>query len=217
MGRLWFHFPSTHLRSVSARRRSCKLCSSSTVKHLHRQISSQRRQTPSPSSITKKAKSRTQLNEEELREMPKWPAVVSMLMVPVLFGAWHLSDYVFGNRQIGLNERLRQDFQQQYSLETLEPMPPKLYCVVRKTHGFTHCLTGVQIGDVVEVLEEGVGPQKEYNVCRLPAKNNNVSADIYGWFPFRWLQTLDHYQAIVRKQQEQQQQQQRHQQAANQR
>jgi hypothetical protein len=72
-------------------------------------------------------------------------------------------------------------------------------------------------------LEEGVGPEKAYNLCRLPAKQpaaaaaHNVgedqsqgqqpatapslSRDVYGWFPIRWLQKLDHYESIVREQQ----------------
>lgn len=81
--------------------------------------------------------------------------------------------------------------------------PTLFHCVVRKTSGLTHCLSGVRLGDVVEILEEGVGPDKAYNLCRLPAKDNeaSLSRDTYGWFPIRWLQKLEHYESMVREQQ----------------
>ena len=145
------------------------------------------------------------------------------MIVPVMFAAWGASDWIFGNRTIGHNEDLRQQFlaEQQhrneddnndnydydYLLSLLETKPTIFHCVIRKSAGLTHCLSGVQLGDVVEVLEEGVGPERAYNLCRLPARaqdegqsSTSLSTDTYGWFPIRWLQKLDHYESMVQEQ-----------------
>ena len=181
-----------HLSRVSTKSASyrlfhpqrCRFLSSSSSKGTRRQRRQQQRQ------------------EFQEQHIPKWPAVASLLMVPVVFGAWKVADYILGTRQVGLNESLRQQFQRETQTQTLESMPTIFYCVIRKNTGFTHCLTGVQIGDVVEVLQEGVGPQKAYNLCRLPAKQgDDLSVDAYGWFPYRWLQKLDDYESIVQQQQ----------------
>jgi hypothetical protein len=156
------------------------------------------------SSISKRKQSPIQDEEfqHEQHGIPKWPVVASILMAPLMFVACQVSDYIFGNRQIGMNERLRQDFQQRYSPQSLEAMPTLFCCIIRKTHGFTHCLSGIRIGDVVEVLEEGVGPLQAYNLCRVPTDHrDSVSKEIYGWFPYRWLEKLDHYESVVQKQQ----------------
>ncbi|MGK3758052.1 MAG: hypothetical protein ACI8RD_010366 [Bacillariaceae sp.] len=68
------------------------------------------------------------------------------------------------------------------------------------------------------LIKEGVGPDRQYNLCRLPAKSSpssseeesesspslslslSLSTDTYGWFPVRWLQKLDHYESMVQKQ-----------------
>jgi hypothetical protein len=53
----------------------------------------------------------------------------------------------------------------------------------------------------VEVLQEGIGPNRAYNLCRLPAHPDEpLSTDIYGWFPTRWLQKLDDYDQMVQEQ-----------------
>ena len=69
-------------------------------------------------------------------------------------------------------------------------------------------------------VKEGVGPDRQYNLCRLPAKelssssssaseeeselesppSLSLSTDTYGWFPVRWLQKLDHYESMVQEQ-----------------
>jgi hypothetical protein len=66
-------------------------------------------------------------------------------------------------------------------------------------------LSSVKVGDVVEVLQEGVGPDQAYNLCRLPAHdpNHGMATDICGWFPIRWLQRLDDYENMVVEQQQQ--------------
>jgi hypothetical protein len=122
------------------------------------------------------------------------------MVVPGMFLAWGASDSIFGNRQVGKNEELREAFLSQYS-SGLELLPVVRLCVVRRNTGFTHCLSGVQIGDVVEVLQEGVGPERSYNLCRVPANPEDpMSTDIYGWFPTRWLQKLDNYDQMVHDQ-----------------
>eukprot|EP00980_Cylindrotheca_fusiformis_P000604 scaffold154_cov129-Cylindrotheca_fusiformis.AAC.21 len=133
----------------------------------------------------------------------KWPLMLSIMTVPIMFLGWAASDSIFGNRQIGQNERLRQEFLQSSSSSLVdeESTPILSYCVVRRASGVTHCLTSVQLGDVVEVLQEGVGPNRAYNLCRLPADPNEpLSTDIYGWFPTRWLQKLEDYDKMVQEQ-----------------
>ena len=147
---------------------------------------------------------------EKPSPIPKWAATTSILIVPFMFAAWGVSDWIFGNRTKGQNEGMRKDFvadqrgkddEMDDWLANLEVKPTLFHCVVRKTSGITHCLSGVQLGDVVEILQEGVGPDKAYNLCRLPAKDDaSLSRDTYGWFPIRWLQKLDHYESMVRKQ-----------------
>ena len=143
--------------------------------------------------------------------IPKWAATTSVLIVPFMFAAWGVSDWIFGNRTKGHNEGLRHEFvadqrkdndEMDNWLEQLESKPTLFHCVVRKTSGLTHCLSGVKLGDVVEILEEGVGPDKAYNLCRLPARDEeaSLSRDTYGWFPIRWLQKLENYNSMVRQQ-----------------
>lgn len=137
------------------------------------------------------------------KEPPRnWPLTVSVMTVPIMFFAWAASDSIFGNRQIGTNEALRQEFlSDMLARQRDETRPILSYCVVRRTSGFTHCLTSVQLGDVVEVLQEGIGPKRAFNLCRLPAHPDEpLSTDIYGWFPTRWLQKLDDYDKMVYEQ-----------------
>jgi hypothetical protein len=120
-----------------------------------------------------------------------------------MFLAWGASDWIFGNQQVATNEALRQEFLNQPPLLE-EDANILLYCVVRRTSGFTHCLSSVKVGDVVEVLQEGVGPDQAYNLCRLPAhSNHDMATDTCGWFPIRWLQRLDDYENMIEQQQQQ--------------
>jgi len=155
-----------------------------------------------------------QQQHQDKKEIPNWPTIVSMLIVPAMFVAWGTSDWFFGNKMKGYNEALRKKFvaTHQYLhenndddyLTVLENKPILFSCVIRRNTGFTHCLSSVQLGDVVEVLEEGVGPDRAYNLCRLPTKlsteSKSLSTDTYGWFPIRWLQKLEHYEAMVQEQ-----------------
>lgn len=53
------------------------------------------------------------------------------------------------------------------------------------------CLHNVQVGDVVEVVEEHAGPEDEYSVCRFETKDGEVYA---GWFP-----TVDLEEVVIEK------------------
>ena len=61
-------------------------------------------------------------------------------------------------------------------------------------------------------FQEGVGPDRAYNLCRLITSKTLVSTGSddesiahedasYGWFPIRWLQKLEHYNATIQQQQ----------------
>jgi len=162
----------------------------------------------------KQKRQQQQQHQYEEKKISKWPTVLSVMIVPVMFAAWGASDWVFGNRTKGHNEELRQKFLAEQHrhhpnshedsddyLSSLETKPTLFHCVIRQSTGLTHCVSGVQLGDVVEVLEEGVGPDRAYNLCRLPAKaQSSLSTDSYGWFPIRWSQKLDHYESMVQEQ-----------------
>ena len=173
----------------------------------------------------RKQKQHDTADDHERHQLPtrKWPAAASAMIIPFVFAAYGVSDWMFGNRTRGHNEGLRQEFLEEQLgryrrdgsgegyLSSLETKPTLFHCVIRKNQGLVHCLPGVQLGDVVEILEERVGPEKSYNLCRLPAKpatqnqseddeRLSISRDTYGWFPIRWLQKLDHYESMVQKQ-----------------
>lgn len=118
--------------------------------------------------------------------------------------AWGASDFLLGNQQTDKNEQLRRKCEQERSgvVHSIDNDDDVLfYCVIRRNRGFTHCLSGIQVGDVVEVLQEGVGPENLYNLCRLPASTNvDLATDTVGWFPIRWLQKLDDYDRMVQTQ-----------------
>lgn len=72
-------------------------------------------------------------------------------------------------------------------LEESKDKPVLFECVVREAYkmGGTHGLEGVAVGDVVEVLEEAVGPSKYYNLCRFKKDGELVSV---GWYPISFLE-----------------------------
>lgn len=76
----------------------------------------------------------------------------------------------------------------------------KFKCIVRKVpENFDghKCLKNVKVGDVVNVIEEGIGPGGQYNLCFIAreATNNggNVSHESLsiGWFPCCYLQKVE--------------------------
>ena len=126
--------------------------------------------------------------------------------------AWGASDFVLDSRQGSSNELLRQEYEQWFKMQTAQQNYEQdsssevlLYCVIRRATGVTHCLTGAEVGDLVEVLQESVGPDKQYNLCRLHRKNVQglQQESVVGWFPIRWLQPLDDYDQMLQRQLEQ--------------
>ncbi len=205
--------PTTCSNRTRCFKSTSRLALTSAQNHSPSSLVQHRGLSASASKRRKRSKRNQQEEPPKPSSVPKWAATTSILIVPFMFAAWGVSDWIFGNRTKGHNEGLRQDFvadQRKNSpdnemegwLERLETKPTLFHCVVRKTSGLTHCLSGVRLGDVVEILEEGVGPDKAYNLCRLPAKDNeaSLSRDTYGWFPIRWLQKLEHYESMVREQ-----------------
>jgi hypothetical protein len=130
-------------------------------------------------------------------------AIAPIVIVTAMFVAWGASDWVLGDQQTSKNEELRKELKASVNLDQYMDAETKLYCVVRRSQGWnvTHCLTGVQLGDCVEVLEEGVGPNQGYNLCRLPAdESSTIQEDVIGWFPIRFLQKLDDYDRMLEQQ-----------------
>jgi hypothetical protein len=67
---------------------------------------------------------------------------------------------------------------------------PVLYeCVVRKTYqplGGTHGLKHVELNEVLQVIQEHVGPNGDYSLCRkTDGKGNQLGV---GWFPASYLE-----------------------------
>eukprot|EP00558_Chaetoceros_sp_UNC1202_P004641 CAMPEP_0197239086 /NCGR_PEP_ID=MMETSP1429-20130617/5591_1 /TAXON_ID=49237 /ORGANISM="Chaetoceros sp., Strain UNC1202" /LENGTH=151 /DNA_ID=CAMNT_0042698419 /DNA_START=194 /DNA_END=645 /DNA_ORIENTATION=- len=63
-------------------------------------------------------------------------------------------------------------------------------CTVRRIPKYfdgSKCLMGVSVGDRITVLEECVGPDKMYNLCRLHTVSGDASRvapnNSVGWFP----------------------------------
>ena len=86
---------------------------------------------------------------------------------------------------------------------------PLFQCTIRKApQNFDghKCLKNVKVGDVVNVIEEGVGPEGQYNLCSIvrsttTAKKNNNGGDddgndsvenvSIGWFPCSCLEKME--------------------------
>ena len=79
-------------------------------------------------------------------------------------------------------------------------MKPKFQCVVRvvpQQFDGHKCLTNLKVGDVVNVLLEGVGPDNKYNLCSIErladssteaGEKHNISV---GWFPCSCLEKIE--------------------------
>ncbi len=125
--------------------------------------------------------------------------MLPVLILPSMFLTYGISEHYFQNRQLHLNEVLRQQMEQECDRKVLESKPILFYCVIRRTRGMTHCLSNIKVGDVVQVLEEGVGPNQDYNLCRFPADKPHAM-DTIGWYPIRWLQKLEAYERVIHQQ-----------------
>ena len=73
-------------------------------------------------------------------------------------------------------------------------LPTLFQCkIVHTQHSLdgTKMLRNIKVGDVVEVMEEAVGPNKAYNLCRFfPPPNNRENGSI-GWYPSQYMKRLD--------------------------
>jgi len=70
---------------------------------------------------------------------------------------------------------------------------PALFdCIVRKEYkmGGTHGLKGAKLDDVLEVLEERVGPNGHYNLCRRRDADTGEVLSV-GWYPIAYLEKVD--------------------------
>mmetsp|Transcript_24736 Transcript_24736/g.36849 ORF Transcript_24736/g.36849 Transcript_24736/m.36849 type:complete len:193 (-) Transcript_24736:415-993(-) len=98
------------------------------------------------------------------------------------------------------DERLKNEVAEERE-DTLS-RPTMFKCVVRQVPAMfdgPRCLTGVENGDIVDVIEERVGPDGGYNLCRYSGEkeegskstSENVEDMIFvGWFPTSCLQKL---------------------------
>ena len=50
-------------------------------------------------------------------------------------------------------------------------------------------LRSIRVGDVVEVMEEGVGPHHAYHLCRLPVSGRRKES--IGWYPIEYLENVN--------------------------
>jgi len=91
----------------------------------------------------------------------------------------------------------------------------KFQCIIRKvpqTFDGHKCLKDVKEGDIVGVIEEGVGPGGQYNLCSIErgttkegdtvkdTKEGGTKDVSIGWFPCSCLEKLEKTQKIEKKQ-----------------
>ena len=65
-------------------------------------------------------------------------------------------------------------------------------CIVRRipmNFDGHKCLTGLEVGDVLDIVEEGVGPGGVYNLC-IKRDNKDGELDRIGWFPCSCLEVV---------------------------
>ena len=64
----------------------------------------------------------------------------------------------------------------------------------------THMLRGISVGDVVDILEENVGPSSQYHLCRRrkdrrgwsrQEQSNSEGDGSIGWYPVQFLQKVE--------------------------
>jgi hypothetical protein len=73
-------------------------------------------------------------------------------------------------------------------------MATKYQCkviTVSQTLDGTHVLRDATVGEVVDVLQESVGPNADYHLCRRSSGNrNNASGLAIGWYPVKYLEKV---------------------------
>lgn len=175
--------------------RSPKILSSCKIPYYQqsRNVTTTRRQKSSGRSHRK-----SPVSEADIPQKSFGASMAPVVMLPVMFLMYGISENYFQNRQLRLNEELRQQMEKEYDKKELEFEPILFHCVIRRTRDVTHCLSNIKVGDVVQVLYEGVGPNQEYNLCRFPADEPHAM-DTIGWFPTRWLQKLEDYERMIQQ------------------
>mmetsp|Transcript_10911 Transcript_10911/g.13133 ORF Transcript_10911/g.13133 Transcript_10911/m.13133 type:complete len:182 (+) Transcript_10911:175-720(+) len=103
-------------------------------------------------------------------------------------------DTIVKNIQHQLDRDYTQKRSEMWSTELLT-QKPLFGCVVKQIPQLfdgSKSLTNVQIGEAVDVLEEGVGPDGMYNLCRTcpQDKKSSMNASI-GWFPMSCLEKIE--------------------------
>ena len=72
---------------------------------------------------------------------------------------------------------------------------PTLYqCIVQteyKNMGGINGIQNIQLYDLVDVLEENVGPDGYYDLCRIYEKDDGITIKSIGWYPKKYLQRLE--------------------------
>lgn len=80
-------------------------------------------------------------------------------------------------------------------VEQWRDQPALFACTVHREYkqmGGSHGLQGVRVGDVVRVLQEGVGPGGHYNLCRsLDDTETTEKEERVGWFPMSHLEKIE--------------------------
>ena len=85
-----------------------------------------------------------------------------------------------------LSEESRQ--KRQVLLEEWKDKPTLYKCIVKESYkmGGSHGLKDVQVNDIVEVLQEGVGPGESYHLCRTRDEEGSVKS--IGWYPIAFME-----------------------------
>jgi len=87
--------------------------------------------------------------------------------------------------------RMQADANEENEVEWDVSLPVLYKCRVSRTEvslDGTKMLRNVGLGDVVEVLEAGIGPNEAYHLCRNPASDRPGSV---GWYPVKYLERID--------------------------
>jgi hypothetical protein len=92
---------------------------------------------------------------------------------------------------------MQQEANEQNQAEWDTSLPTLFQCkIVHTEHSLdgTKMLRNIKVGDVVEVMEEDLGPNKAYHLCRfVPSSlsNNNREKGSIGWYPSEYMEKLE--------------------------
>jgi hypothetical protein len=88
---------------------------------------------------------------------------------------------------------MQQEANEQNQPEWDTSLPTLFQCKIVHTE---HSLDGIKmlrnitVGDVVEVMEEDIGPNEAYHLCRFVPSSNREKGSI-GWYPSKYMEKLD--------------------------